>query len=291
MRESGYDDGQAPATAASGAAGVDAAADVREVVEQVVEIDGFGFGILTRSAASPSPVVLVLLNAGLTHRVGPFRGYVQMARAVAARGTDVFRFDLPRVGDGPADGVPVDAMITAVFDTLERELEVRRFALGGICSAADMAWRIARGEPRVQGVWLLDGFAHRGKWYRVARVQRALRRPPWEWPRRLLRNARQRASGGPDISVIRDWSDPAAFRDEAAALLARGAKILAIYTGGVIPYLQHPRQLDDTFGRSRRHAGLSVDYLPAFDHTLMGQADRGAVAERLGDWLAGFAPA
>src|SRR3546814_18963310 len=84
----------------------------------------------------------------LTHRVGPFRGYVGIARYLATRGVDVFRFDLPRVGDGPAAGVSVGAMVAATLDTLEREAGARCFVIGGICSAADMAWHIAPDDPR-----------------------------------------------------------------------------------------------------------------------------------------------
>src|SRR3546814_12138903 len=107
--------------------------------------------------ARAAPVSRVLLNAGLTHRVVPFRGYVAIARYLATRGVDVFRFDLPRVGDGPAAGVSVGAMVAATLDTLEREAGARCFVIGGICSAADMAWHIAQDDPRIAGVRLLDG--------------------------------------------------------------------------------------------------------------------------------------
>src|SRR3546814_14223727 len=62
-------------------------------MDEVIDIPGFGYGILTPATARVAPVTLVLLNAGLTHRVGPFRGYVGIARYLATRGVDVFRFD------------------------------------------------------------------------------------------------------------------------------------------------------------------------------------------------------
>src|SRR3546814_18531416 len=92
----------------------------------------------------------------------PFRGYVGIARYLATRGVDVFRFDLPRVGDGPAAGLSVGAMVAATLDTLEREAGARCFVIGGICSAADMAWHTAQDAPRIAGVWLPAGFATRG---------------------------------------------------------------------------------------------------------------------------------
>src|SRR3546814_8811858 len=84
---------------------------------------------------------------------------VGIARYLATRGVDVFRFDLPRVGDGPGAGVSVGAMVAATLDTLVREAWARCFVIGGICSAADMAWHIAQDDPRIAGVWLLDGLA------------------------------------------------------------------------------------------------------------------------------------
>src|SRR3546814_6044025 len=129
-------------------------------MDEVIDIPGFGYGILTPATARAAPVTLVLLNAGLTHRVGPFRGYVAIARYLATRGVDVFRFDLPRVGDGPGAGVSVGAMVAATLDTLEREAGARCFVIGGICSAADMAWHIAQDDPRIAGVWLLRSEEH-----------------------------------------------------------------------------------------------------------------------------------
>ncbi|MGH8816050.1 MAG: hypothetical protein ACREX5_05610, partial [Achromobacter pestifer] len=262
-------------------------------MDEVVAIPGFGFGILSPSSThAPVPATLVLLNAGLTHRAGPFRSYVGMARHLARTGVDVFRFDLPRVGDGPAVGVSVDAMVAAALDALDRRSGARRYILGGICSAADMAWRIAQVEPRVGGVWLLDGFAHRGRWFRMTRLRNGLRRPPSHWPGmalRLLDSMRRRRKAWPvDIAVIRDWPDPETFRVQAADLLGRGVRILAIYTGGVSKYLLHRRQLDATFGASHRHQGLELEYFPDLDHTLMSPADRDRVTDELAQWCQGF---
>lgn len=256
-------------------------------MDEVVAIDGCGFGLLTRaSGGGRSPVVLVLLNAGLTHRVGPFRMYVQLARHLAAQGIDVFRFDLPRVGDGPAEGVGVDGMMEAVLDALERATGKRRFAIGGVCSAADMAWRIAQDERRIAGLWLFDGFARRGRRFYFARARRALARPLRQWPGVALRLARSIGPRGavPDIALIRDWPRPEEFARQASALLARGVSILAMYTGGVSKYLLHKGQLEATFGGVHDHPGLRLEFWPELDHTLLLPGDRGRVLASLAAW-------
>lgn len=258
-------------------------------MDEVLAFPGSGFGILSRARDGRSPVAMVLLNAGLTHRVGPFRSYVHFARHLADRGVDVFRFDLPRVGDGEAGGMSADAMVAAAFDMLEQHTGAKRFVIGGICSAADMAWRIAPQDPRIAGVWLFDGFAQRGPWYALARVRRALRRPPAQWPSvagRVLGYARSAAARQPQpSSTMRDWPEPEAFRRQAARLLECGVRILAMYTGGISSYLLHPGQLDQTFGRVRRHVGLQVEYWPQLDHTLMSPTDRERVARGLANWF------
>jgi alpha-beta hydrolase superfamily lysophospholipase len=260
-------------------------------MDEVLTIPGAGFGILSRGRGARSPIAVVLLNAGLTHRVGPFRCYVRFARYLAERGVDVFRFDLPRVGDGPVAGATAETAIAAALDLLERQTGAQHFVVGGICSAADLAWRVAQQEPRITGLWLFDGYARRGPWYALARIRRAARRPLWQWPAlalRLLGGVRTGPSAEPN-TLYRDWPEPDAFRQQASRYLERGVRILAMYTGGVSSYLMHPRQLRDTFGGAATHPGLQLDYRPDLDHTLMSPADRDSAAERLGDWLAGFA--
>ena len=44
---------------------------------------------------------IILLNAGIAHRVAPHRLYVNMARRFADMGFTVLRFDFSGVGDSP----------------------------------------------------------------------------------------------------------------------------------------------------------------------------------------------
>ncbi|HHO68021.1 MAG TPA: alpha/beta hydrolase, partial [Gammaproteobacteria bacterium] len=57
-------------------------------------------GVLTQpDQVRPDLPVLVFLNAGLLHRVGPYRMHVDLARQLAARGYASLRFDLSGRGD------------------------------------------------------------------------------------------------------------------------------------------------------------------------------------------------
>ena len=260
--------------------------------EDVVTIeDGRAFGILSRAPVRRSATTVVLLNAGLIHRVGPFRMSVHLARHLATQGHDVFRFDMPRVGDGAGDGAQsVEDGIIAALDAVERTTGSRSFAIGGICNGADTGWRIAQLDDRVTGLLLFDGFADRGLWFRVGRLRKVLARPLRQWPglaTRMAKRMSQRA-GGMEMQSFRDWPEAAQFRKQAAMLLGRGVKILAIYTGGVSKYLLHRRQLKGTFGASHGHAGLQVRFWPELDHTLMSPGDRDRVLAGVGDWCETF---
>ena len=52
-------------------------------------------------SAVTAPPTVVLLNAGIVHRVGPNRMHVLLARALAAAGIPSLRFDMSGIGDSP----------------------------------------------------------------------------------------------------------------------------------------------------------------------------------------------
>ncbi len=123
-------------------------------------------GILTRPDGCPAPTrapAVILLNAGFTHRVGPNRIYVQLARAIAARGLPVLRFDFSGIGDSSSrmDNLPFEASTVLetkqAMDYLEAAEDVHAFVLAGICSGADGAVRTACRDPRVVGAVAVNG--------------------------------------------------------------------------------------------------------------------------------------
>lgn len=109
---------------------------------------------------------VILLNAGLLHRVGPNRIYVKIARTLAARGFVCVRFDLTGIGDSkiPEDTVSygqddVINDIRSVMDYLSETKGIKRFVLMGVCSGADNAFHTACDDSRVVGVNLIEGFS------------------------------------------------------------------------------------------------------------------------------------
>jgi alpha-beta hydrolase superfamily lysophospholipase len=114
------------------------------------------FGILSEPVAHPTapgefPVV-VLLNAGSAHHVGPNRLHVLLARRLAAAGLRCLRMDLHGLGDSVTpnsnrenETYPATAFrdIDLAMKFLEREIGVGRTVLMGLCSGAYAAFQSA----------------------------------------------------------------------------------------------------------------------------------------------------
>jgi pimeloyl-ACP methyl ester carboxylesterase len=124
--------------------------------------DGRLVGVLTPPlGTAPRDTAVLLLNAGVVHRVGPQRLWVTLARRLAQSGFTVLRFDHAGLGDSPHrdDGLPWDQSSLADVDDalhwLEQSTACRRFALLGMCAGTLTAFRAAQRDPRVNALVLL----------------------------------------------------------------------------------------------------------------------------------------
>lgn len=255
-------------------------------MEEVLTFGEGGFGILTPAQSPARGAVVVLFNAGLIHRPGPLRLHVDIARRLAASGFDVFRFDLPGVGDAGMKGA-AQAMAVQALDALSARTGAGAFLVGGICSAADLGWRMATLDARIRGLILIDPMAVRGGWYRLGRLKMLMRSPLRGLFGKLGRRLRRMTSGAaaaPSAEDYREWPSPVEFRARLAEALDRGVRVLGLYTGGVTDYLVHPRQVDATFGGLRGHAGLRLEFHPELDHILFAARDRRRVMETVAGW-------
>jgi pimeloyl-ACP methyl ester carboxylesterase len=132
--------------------------------ELVVQIDAGSplVGILTEPDERTTLPAILVLNAGLVHRVGVSRLYVKLARTLAASGFTVLRFDSSGIGDSPPrpDHLPVAQSSLEeprrVMDWFTRRSGVDRFALVGHCSGASNSFRVASVDPRVVGALMVN---------------------------------------------------------------------------------------------------------------------------------------
>ena len=130
-------------------------------------------GIITTPASTDQAGLLpavIILNAGLIHRIGPNRIYVKIARTLAEMGFTVFRFDFSGIGDSKAreDHLPflksgVDEAQEAMT-YLTRTRGNQKFLLMGHCSGAGLSSIIALADTRVIGVVLMNAQGQGEEW-------------------------------------------------------------------------------------------------------------------------------
>lgn len=117
-------------------------------------------------AASDAPrPMLVLLNAGSVHHIGPNRLHVQLARQLASDGISVARIDLPGLGDaaGHADARANHPYQRHALDDLRAALQALRtrcqptsLHAAGICSGAYHALHLAAAAPLLDSAIIIN---------------------------------------------------------------------------------------------------------------------------------------
>lgn len=249
----------------------------------------------TPSNAKPS---VIMLNAGVLHRVGPRRLHVILARALAARGFATCRIDLSGIGDSRVVANHGSFRESAVADTrmtmdhLGHETGAQRFVLFGLCSGADNALATAAVDPRVVGLVLIDPptyatlraharqyvrrAAHSGILASIAAAAAAVARP-------IVRRLR----GGPHGNASSGGRQPppkADYRKLLNDLSSRGASVLSIYSGAMRERCNHREQLFELFPELRGRT--EVEYFGEADHVFTDVSAQARLMETVIGWLA-----
>ncbi|HUE16686.1 MAG TPA: alpha/beta fold hydrolase [Planctomycetaceae bacterium] len=254
-----------------------------------------------------APAVL-LLNAGITHRSGPFRIHVEVARRLASRGYACLRLDLAGIGDSAGRGNDVSeqegtlADVRLAMDFLQSQIGTKRFVLFGLCSGADDSHQIALRDSRAAGIVALDAFAYPSVLRLSVRQFGRLAGHPhhvYQKARAKLRSSRICRSilgppqDGPVAETKREERFQAFQRDfppqdqvaaEIETLLDRGVQSLYIYSGGYKWY-NYTRQFFDDFPNVRHNPRVEVEYFRDADHTYLLLADRERLIDRIETWL------
>ncbi|MDE1892785.1 MAG: alpha/beta hydrolase [Pseudomonadota bacterium] len=250
---------------------------------------------LPPAPAEEGRVGIVVLNAGMVHRVGPFRLHVELTRRLNACGYPSLRFDLSSIGDSGASNEPrsheeqVRSDVADAINLLRQHAGCTRVILLGLCSGAQNAHVAACTESRVAGAIFLDGYAFRTFGFRIRHyLPRLLNAARW---RRFL--DRRMSPPEDDDSNIRfgvHYPPLSQVRRELAGMLERGLKLYFIYSGGISGHYNHPRQFRECYGRLAAHPGASTRLLKQADHTYVLETDRQLLFDTIETWLAGNFP-
>lgn len=254
----------------------------------------------------PSRPAIVLLNSGILHHVGSCRFHVKVARRLAAAGYTVMRFDHSGIGDSEPrkDTLPFvqSAVLEAkeTMDYLESTQGAKQFVLMGLCSGADMAFKVAGADPRVVGVVQLDAFAYRTPGYWLHHYgSRLTRASSWKsLLGRLARSARKPAAstapGG--VAEERDPSSETpnyrrtfppreAVEADLRTLVQRGVNLFFIFSAGQEQHINHQAQYRQSFRSLNFRDLLRVEYLAEADHLFTGLEHQEFVAAETLTWM------
>jgi dienelactone hydrolase len=246
-------------------------------------------GIIGTPSGTRGKVGVIVLNAGMVHRIGPFRLHVELTRALNGCGYPTLRLDLSTLGDSGATGESVShteqvrADIRDAMTTLEKHTGCTQFVLTGLCSGAENAYLGACTEAGVIGTVFLDGYAYRTPGFylrhylpRMANPVRALR-----FIGRLLRPAKPHA--GADFAV--EYPPREEVQTNLERMLDRGLKLCFIFSGGASGYFNHQRQFRECYGRIARDPGVDIHFLKESDHTFILNDDRKQLLGIIEQWF------
>src|SRR5262245_23717581 len=227
-------------------------------------------GIFTeslRSCAVTTPPAVVLLNAGIVHRVGPNRMHVLLARALAAAGISSLRFDMSGIGDSPSRPeatTPLESAMSDIRDAMEwlaANKRIGKVVLFGLCSGADHSILYASSDRRVVGTILLDPNIPRTRKYYLyrsgAKLTSLVRKSPGEALSTLGKFFNRSVSGEPadnrslsgelgDLTAELTDSELHAFLvGHYRECVEAGVQIMVVTTGGEQGRYRH--QILDAF--------------------------------------------
>jgi dienelactone hydrolase len=257
-------------------------------------------GILTSPAEGvASRIPVVILGAGIIHKVGPSRVSVQLARRLASEGYPTLRFDLSGIGDSPrVDDAPLERIVLEDIQDAVSLMSTRvggseEVCLVGFCSGADNALFAAGQDPRIARVALFDPTVHWTPGFRRRDLARRLSSAKSWWNvlsgRSLWFRIRDRLSKEPmpppghyGLLIL----PPEETDRRVRALVERSVAILYILSRGVHGYCNAPKQVEESLptGYSPRH--ISVTWQPDMDHILSDRKQQASLQRLLLNWLA-----
>lgn len=248
-------------------------------------------------AAGPRRAVITS-NVGMHHHVGPFRLYVDMARALSALGWWVLRFDHSGMGDSAPrmDGADVVESATRdlvdAMDFLSDQANIEEFVVVGLCSGVDGSHKVALRDPRVTGAIFIDGYTYPTTGFRVRHyLQRSVH--PGLWRRYLKRRWYRLTSRehrlNPAWPVFdRTYPTRETFARDIRRLQARSVQLYFIYTGTVSGYFNSEQQLFEMIGPGAAQTGITVNKIDGSDHIFTRLDARKDLLDRVSDWMGRF---
>lgn len=253
--------------------------------------------------AAAAAIGVIVIVGGPQYRAGSHRQFVHLARALAAAGHPVLRFDVRGMGDSSGalhDFEHIGPDIAAAIDALvARAPGVQRVVLWGLCDGASAALLYLHAHPdaRVQGLALVNPWVRSEQTQAQVRVKHYYRdrlRSREFWKKLLRGGVGAAAIRGlvQNVHLARRPIDPGA---PARPYTQRMAQALAAFTGAVQLTLSGhdytAREFEEHVRESAAwQAALQASQptrqsLPEADHTFSSAADKALLAQQTISWL------
>jgi uncharacterized protein len=257
---------------------------------------------LVHPAATGQRIGVVIVVGGPQYRAGSHRQFVLTARALAAAGFPVLRFDYRGMGDSDGEQRTFESVqedIRMAVDTLVQECGVSQVVLYGLCDAASAVLMYCLDDPRVEGLIVLN------PWVRT--VQGEASAQLWHYyPRRLLQRSFWAKLFQGNLPVVRAVQGlfGTVRRSQAAAgaavapresFIARMLKGCTNFRGQIL-LLISGRDLtaaefedlckrSDRWSQATRRGGVELQRLDQADHTFSTRTDLERANALCVDWL------
>ena len=256
-------------------------------------------GILSQPSEnniSERPVVLIL-NAGLVHRPGPFRINTELSREIMKEGYTVLRFDQSGIGD--SEKIPQDRRTYAernlddvgeALDCIKEKCGDKKVIVIGLCTGADYAHKAASKYDVITGAVLLDGYGYPTTKFYIKRYLPILFAPKriFNLLLKLLSKVLPfiKTTGENGVEAY-FWELPPknSYIEDMERLSKNNTRHLYVYTGGVIEYYNYENQFHDAFKEHDFRKTVDVIYNGASDHTYILQSHRMKLFKDIKNWI------
>jgi len=249
---------------------------------------------------SDKPLIL-MLNAGLVHRSGPFRMNKEFSDILSTNGFSSFRFDLSGIGD--SEKYPMDSMaykdrnlsdVGEAVDFIKEKINPSKIIVMGLCTGADLAHRSAVAYDDISGSIMLDGYGYPTKNFYIKRYVPVLFSPLrlFNYFRRFFSrlipsNNEAQTESGSD-AYYWELPDKQRYIDDMTSMFNNGKKHLYAYTSGVREYYNYELQFVDTFNSYSFCPSVQVNYFEYADHIYILLEQRNLLFNTMLDWIKKF---
>ena len=225
---------------------------------------------------------VLIVVGGPQYRVGSHRQFVQLARSLAHAGFTTMRFDYTGMGDSQGEKAEfddIDSDINAAIDGfMNKQPELERVVIWGLCDAASAALIYAHQDQRVEGLvllnpWLKSDQAKGKSMLKFYYLQRLLSKDFW---RKLatgkvnVKSSMQDVKGFAADSLSRDMggAEQSYQLRMAEGLKLYQGKLMLILSGNDLTAKEFEQQaFTEKDWKKIKSAHCTTHKLPTSDHT------------------------